>query len=144
SLLAQQDTVLMGRVSYEEWAGYWPTSTDEPFASYINNVRKYVVTSSTEPLAWQNATRLEGDLVTAVTALKHQSGGNIGVTASPTLALSLLELGLLDMLQLTVHPVIAGKGRRFFKDNAPLQRLTLIESKTTPSGVAILSYAPRK
>jgi dihydrofolate reductase len=143
SLLAQQDTVLMGRVTYDDWAGYWPTATDEPFASYINNIPKFVVTSRTEPLTWQNSTRLEGDLTTAITALKQQPGNNIGVTGSPTLVLSLLELGLLDMLQLTLHPVVAGKGRRLFKDNGLLQRLELLESKTTPSGVAILNYGLR-
>lgn len=142
SQIALQDAVLLGRVSYEEWAGYWPTSTDEPFATFINNVPKYVISSQLHKVEWKNSTLLKGDLVKAVTGLKQQPGKNIGVQASPTLVASLLEHDLLDELRLYVHPVVAHRGRRLFGESGSLKRLKLVESKTSGSGVIALVYQP--
>jgi dihydrofolate reductase len=144
SQLALQDAVLLGRVSYEEWAGYWPTSNDEPFATYINNTPKYVVSNTLDKVEWKNSTLLKGDLVENVTRLKQQPGKNIAVNASPTLVRSLLAHDLLDELRLTLHPVVVGKGKRLFQDGDEQKSLTLVESKTTKSGVAILAYQPVK
>jgi dihydrofolate reductase len=142
--LAEQDAVLLGRVTYQEWADYWPTSTDEPFASYINNVPKYVVSTTLDNVdAWQGSTLIKGDLAAEIGRLKQQPGKNIGVAGSPTLAESLLHQDLLDTLTLLVHPVVAGKGKRLFKDGAGLRRLKLVDSTITPTGVAILTYQPR-
>jgi dihydrofolate reductase len=134
------DTVLLGRVSYEEWAGYWPTSTDEPFASFINKVPKHVVTSRLEKADWQNTTLIKGDLTEAITRLKGQPGKNIGVNASPTLVASLVELDLLDELRLYVYPVIVGKGRQLFANGPKMKHLKLVETHTTGSGVVALVY----
>lgn len=142
--LAAIDTVLMGRVTYQEWAGYWPTSTDEPFASFINNIPKYVVSTTLDKVEWQNSTLIKGDLTTEINKLKQQEGKNIGVTGSPTLVRSLLQADLLDALHLQIHPVVANKGKRLFKDGDALKRLKLVNNRTTGSGVLMVTYEPIK
>jgi dihydrofolate reductase len=143
SQLDAQDAVLLGRVTYQEWASYWPTSTDEPFASYINNAPKYVVsTTLEEPLEWQNSTLIKGNVAEEIDKLKQQPGKNIGVAGSSTLVESLLQDDLLDELTLMVHPVVAGAGKRLFEDGRALKRLKLVDSKTTSTGVSILTYQP--
>ncbi len=143
AFLTETDTVLLGRVTYQDWADYWPTSTDEPFASFINNTPKYVVSTTLDKVEWQNSTLLKGNLTEEITSLKQQPGRNIGVTGSPTLVRSLLQNDLLDELTLMVHPVVVGGGKRLFKDSSDLKRLKLIRSKTTSTGVALLTYQPR-
>lgn len=142
SQMAAQDTILLGQVTYQEWASYWPTSTDEPFASYVNNTPKYVVSTSLEEVEWQNSTLIKGDVAEEIARLKQQPGKNIGVAGSPTLVESLLQDDLLDELKLMVHPVVAGSGKCLFKDGRALKRLKLVDSKTTSTGVLILTYQP--
>jgi dihydrofolate reductase len=145
AVLAAQDAVLLGRVTYQEWADYWPTSTDEPFASYINNSPKYVVSTTLDNVdAWQNSTLIKGNLAAEIGRLKQQPGKNIGVAGSSTLVQSLIQNDLLDELKLMIHPVVVGKGKRLFKDGADLKRLQLVDSTITPTGVAILTYQPRQ
>jgi len=141
--VAGTDTVLLGRVTYQEWASYWPMSTDEPFASFINSTPKYVIsTTLEEPLEWQNSTLIRGNVAEAITELKQQPGKNIAVEGSSTLAESLLQYDLLDELTLMVHPVVAGSGKRLFRDGGALKRMQQVDSKTTGTGVAILTYRP--
>lgn len=144
SQIAAQDAVLLGRVTYQEWASYWPTSTDEPFASYINSTPKYVVSTSLNKVEWQNSTLIKGNVAEGIARLKRQPGKNIGVAGSPTLVESLLQNDLLDELKLMVHPVVAGSGKRLFKDGRALKRLKLVDSKTTGTGVSILTYQPAR
>jgi dihydrofolate reductase len=141
--LATEDAVLLGRVTYQEWAGYWPTSTDEPYASHINSVPKYVVSTTLDKVEWKNSTLIKGNLAEEIARLKQQPGKNIGVAGSPTLVQSLLQNDLLDELTLMIHPVVAGKGKRLFKDGSDLKRLKLANSTITSTGVAILTYQPR-
>ena len=142
--IAAEDTILLGRVTYQDWAPYWPTSTDEPYASHINNTPKYVVSTTLDKVEWQNSTLLKGNLTEAITRLKQQPGKNIGVAGSPTLVQSLLQSDLLDELTLMVHPVVVGRGKRLFKDGGDLKRLKLVDTKTTSTGVVILTYQPNK
>ena len=121
----------------------WPTSTDEPYASHINNTPKLVVSTTLDKVEWQNSTLVKANLAQEIARLKQQPGKNIGVAGSPTLVYSLLQNDLLDELILMVHPVIAGSGKRLFRDGGDLKRLRLVDSKTTGSGVAILTYQPR-
>ena len=144
SHIAAEDTILLGRVTYQEWAPYWPTSTDEPYASHINNTPKYVVSTTLNKVEWKNSTLIKGNLAEAIARLKQQPGKNIGVAGSPTLVRSLLQNDLLDELILMVHPVVVGSGKRLFKDGDNLKRLNLEDSKTTRTGVVILTYQPRK
>lgn len=145
--VAEEDALLLGRVTYQEWKDYWPTSTNEPFASHINGAPKYVASTSLTAVPWgtrDNATLLQGDLADAVTALKRAPGKNIGVHGSPSLVESLLQADVLDLLRLEVYPVIAGTGARLFKQAPGPRRLDLIDSKTTTNGVVILTYRPRR
>jgi dihydrofolate reductase len=147
SHIAREDTVLLGRVTYQEWTHFWPNSTLEPYASHINNTPKYVVSRTLDKVEWgkwNNATLIKGNLAKEIARLKQQPGKNIGVAGSPTLVRSLLQDGLIDELLLMVHPVIVGSGKRLFKDGEALQRLKLVDSKTTRTGVALLTYQPAR
>jgi len=139
-----EDAVLLGRITYQEWAAYWPTSTDEPFASYINSLPKYVVSTTLDRVEWKNSTLIKGSLAGEITRLKQQPGKNIGVAGSPTLVQSLLQNDLLDELTLMLHPVVVGSGKHLFKNGSDLKRLKLIGSQITATGVAILTYQPKK
>jgi dihydrofolate reductase len=139
------DTILLGRVTYQDWAPYWPTSTDEPYASHINTTPKYVISTTLDTVEWgryQTINLIKGNLADEIGRLKQQSGKNIGTAGSPTLARSLLQAGLLDELTLMIHPVVVGKGKRLFEGEEALQRMKLVESTITKSGVAILTYQP--
>lgn len=141
--VAQEDAMLLGRVTYQEWADYWPNSTDEPFASHINSVPKYVVSKKLEMAPWGkigNATLLKGSLVEEITNLKRQPGRNIGVHGSPTLIESLFQADLLDELRLEIYPVVASSGARLFHEGRSIKQLRLADSKITENGVAILTY----
>ena len=141
--LAHEDTVLLGRRTYEEWAPYWPTSNNEPYASHINNTPKYVFSTTLGAVGWQNSTLVSGNPAGAIQQLKEQPGQNIGVAGSPTLVRWLLLNDLLDELTLMIHPVVAGTGRRLFPEDGEVKRLQLVEAKPTNSGVLIATYHPR-
>ncbi|MBI4786811.1 MAG: dihydrofolate reductase [Chloroflexi bacterium] len=142
SHIAAEDAILLGRVTYQEWAPYWPTSSDEPYASHINNTTKYVVSTTLDKVEWKNSTLIKKNLAQEIGKLRQQPGKNIGVAGSPTLARFLLQNDLLDELILMVHPVVVGSGKRLFKDGDGLKRMKLVSSKTTRTGVAILTYQP--
>jgi dihydrofolate reductase len=137
--IAAEDTVLLGRRTFDQWAGFWPTSDIEPFASFINGVQKFVVTSSPLGQTWANSTVVKGPLPEFVRTLKEKPGGDIGVHGSIQLTQSLLQAGLIDELQLVVAPAIKGQGRKLF-DKGPPRRLTLTRSVTSPNGYLILDY----
>ena len=142
-----EDAIFMGRVTYQDFAPFWPTSTAEPFASHINNTPKYVVSTTLDEVEWGNwdkPTLIKGNLGKEINKLKQQSGKNIGVSGSPTLVRSLLRDNLLDELKLMIHPVIVGNGKRLFKEEGDLKKLQLVDSKVTSKGVVILTYQPAK
>jgi dihydrofolate reductase len=145
-MLARIDTVLLGRVGYQEWAGYWPSApADDPFAQFINPVQKFVASRTlTGGLEWKNSQLMDMDLEDFVRALKETDGGDISICASISLVRQLLFAGLLDELTLTMHPVVAGKGRHLFTPEDPTTRLTLQDSTITSKGNAILRYALRE
>lgn len=142
--LEEQDAVVLGRVTFEEWAGYWPTSTDEPFASWINSTPKYIASTTLASVDhWANSTLIAGSVTDFIADLKQQDGGTIGTAGSPTLVRSLIEHGLVDELMLMISPVVAGGGRkRLFPDNAPLTKFELVEAQPTSSGTVIATYRP--
>lgn len=142
-MMAGMDTALLGRVTYEEWAGYWPNATaDEDYATFINNTPKHVASTTLKQLDWQNSILIPGNVAEYVARLKEQPGGTIGIQGSPTLVRYLVAADLVDELTLAVHPVIAGRGNRLFPGGEELKRLALIDSRITASGVAILTYRP--
>jgi dihydrofolate reductase len=138
-LIATQDTVLLGRRTYDEWVGFWPTSEIEPFASFINTVPKFVATSTTLSPTWANSTVIDTDLAAFVMELKQQPGGDIGVHGSISLTRSLLDMGLIDELRLCVAPVLQIKGHKLF-DAKTARQLTLTGHAATPSGYLLLDY----
>jgi dihydrofolate reductase len=143
--MAAADAMLLGRVTYEEFASYWPgvSSEDQPFAEYMNNTPKYVVSRTLEePLEWNNSTLIKGNVAEEISRLKRQPGKNIGITGSVTLVQSLLQEDLLDELALMIHPVIVRSGKRLFKEGGDPKGLKLVDSKTFSTGVVYLTYQP--
>lgn len=138
-VIASQDTVLLGRRTYDEWAGFWPSSDIEPFAGFINAVEKFVVTSAPLTRTWSNTTVVDGDLVEFVTELKQRPGNDIGVAGSITLVQSLLGAGLVDELWLVVAPALQIRGRKLFDKVLPT-RLSLIRHVAYPAGYLLLVY----
>jgi dihydrofolate reductase len=139
-VIESQDVVLLGRGMYDEWSHYWPTSNEQPFADFINGVRKYVITSSPLEKGWHNAEAVAGPIQGVVAGLKAQAGGDIGVHGSITLAQSLLAADLVDEIQLLVGPAIGFSGRRLFPTVDSTRRLELLHARATPSGSLILAY----
>src|ERR1700689_4741306 len=103
-VIGTQDAVLLGRRTYDEWAGFWPTSDIEPFASFINGVEKFVVTGTTPEATWANTRVVDGGLVEFVTELRQRPGADIGLHGSIALTQSLLEQGLVDEMRLLFSP----------------------------------------
>src|SRR5262249_25144899 len=114
----------------------------EPFATFINDVAKYVATSAPLGRQWHNATAIEGGLVQFVQNLKHSSGGDIGVHASISVAQALLAADAIDEVRLVVAPAIAGRGRRLL-DGLPPIRLESLRSATSPTGTCLPTIASR-
>ena len=142
NVINAQDAVLLGRVTYQEWAAYWITASDElPFKAFINNVPKYVVSTTLNNVdIWQPATLINGNVFHEIAELKKLPGKNIGAHGSITLIRSLLQHGLLDELSLVVFPVLAVRGRHLLTDENSLKRLRLVSSKPTSTGALILNY----
>lgn|SRR5262245_47737684 len=139
-VIGAQDTVLLGRTTYNGWAEFWPSSDHQPFASFINSVPKRVATSTPLETEWGGASTIDEPLADFVRDLKAQSGSDIGVHGSISVAQSLLLAGLVDELRLVIAPVVAGGGRRLFVETEHLQRLELLRSVSTPSGALLADY----
>ena len=139
AVIAAQDSVILGRRSYEEWAEYWPGSDIEPFATFINGVAKYVATSTPLNRQWAHTTAVDGDLVEFVRELRNQPGADIGVHASISVAQALFAAGVVDELRLVIAPTIAGSGRRLLH-GLPATRLEPIRSTTSPTGYLLVDY----
>jgi dihydrofolate reductase len=138
------DALLLGRQTFEDFRGFWPERTDDTtgVTEELNQVQKYVVSSTMTDAQWQNSTVLAADWLAEVRTLKEQDGQEIGVTGSITLCHALIEAGLVDEYRLFVYPAVQGSGRRLFPDRFEAPRLTLLEARAFPSGVALLRYAP--
>ena len=139
AVIGTQDAVILGRRSYDEWARFWPSSDIEPFATFINGVRKHVATSTPLDRDWANTTTIDGGLVEFVRELREQDGADIGVHASISVAQALLAAGLVDELRLVIEPVIAGGGRRLL-DGLSSIPLELIRSEISPGGHLLVDY----
>lgn len=145
TMMQTVDTAILGRVSYEEWAGYWPNATqDEGFAAFINGLPKFVASRTLlGDLEWQNSEVIQGPLEDFVEKLKATEGGDINVFGSISVVRQLLLAGLLDSLKLMIHPVMAGTGKHLFEQGGPTTRLELHDSQRTSKGNMILTYGLR-
>jgi dihydrofolate reductase len=135
--------VVIGRKLWQEWSQYWP-GADDPFGSFINPVKKHVVTSTLGgDLGW-NSVVAGGDPMAYVQELQREGEGDISVVGGVDTVRSLFLAGVVDALTLTIHPAATNEGRRLFDESVPLTRLTLLEGTTTSSGNAVLTYALRR
>jgi dihydrofolate reductase len=136
------DAFLLGRVTYEVFAGFWPTQTHNEFgvADKYNHAPKYVVSTTLQKADWNNSILIQSNVLEEIRRLKQQPGGTIGIIGSAKLVHSLLDAGLVDEIQVLLHPVVLGKGVRLFADGGRPAPMKLTDSQILPNGVVYLSY----
>jgi dihydrofolate reductase len=144
SQMAEADAMLLGRVTWQEFASYWPHNPDADGAEFMNPVQKYVVSTTLDNVdAWQNSTLVDGtNFVAEIQRLKNSPGKQINVTGSARLVQSLLRENLLDELRLLVHPIVIGGGKRLLEGDTGKHPLKLVDSQTFETGVLYLTYQP--
>jgi dihydrofolate reductase len=144
--LIASDSLLLGRVTYEIFAAYWPKAKDDVgFANKMNSMAKHVVSTTLKKVDWNNSKLIKTNVAEEVRKLKQQPGGDILVYGSAKLVNTLLQHGLVDELRLMLYPVVLGSGKRLFDDKAEsMKMLKLADSKTFPSGIVLLSYHQAK
>jgi len=144
--LAETEALLLGRKTYEIFASYWPTATEDPeVASKFNSIPKYVASTTLKQADWKGTSIIRGNLPQEVAKAQQQGGsGVLAVIGSGKLAQSLMKENLVEEYRLWIHPIILGTGKRLFSGGVVPANLTLIDSRTTPAGVSILTYRPEK
>ncbi len=151
-LVSSADTLLLGRVTYQSFAGSWPHVPDSPnasedekvYARKLNAMRKLVFSRTLERVEWNNSTLVKEVIPEDIENMKHEPGRDMVIYGSASLVRTLTNLGLIDEYQLLVHPVILGSGKPLFQDIKDQVKLNLVNTKTHPSGVVVLSYQPRE
>jgi dihydrofolate reductase len=135
--------LLLGRNTYDIFAAYWPNATDDPIGDTMNGFRKYVASRTlTEPLSWQNSTLLKDNVADEVARLKESEAKDLLVFGSGDLVQTLIANSLVDEFRLAIHPIVIGKGKRLFRDEAAGGKLRLVDSKVSSTGVMLLTYVP--
>ncbi len=134
------DALLLGRVTYQGFAAAWPQSKDEG-APYFNSVRKYVISTTLDTVAWNNSMLIKDNIVAEIAKLKQQDGKDLIVHGSATLVQTLMRHDLVDCYRLLVYPLVLGKGKRLFQEGSTAT-LKLVEARSFSSGVAALIYEP--
>jgi len=145
--IAEMGALVLGRRTYEIFAGYWPNAPEEvaAVAEPFNRLPKYVAsTTLTEPLAWNNSSLLLPDVATALRALKQEDGRDLHVVGSPQLVRSLLTDDLVDELRLTIDPLVLGGGKRIFPEDGELRRFRLSEHEVTTDGALLTTYSRQR
>ncbi|WP_418955463.1 dihydrofolate reductase family protein [Streptomyces tritici] len=148
AVLGRADTLILGRRTYDSFAGAWPEreaagGEDAPFAKLLGDARKIVVSRQRLAFTWRNSELLRGELVAAARALKAEPGETrIAISGSVSVVRQLLAAGVLDELNLLVHPVVVGKGLRLFEESETPVPLRLLSSRAFGTGVLDLVYAP--
>lgn len=139
---ANMGALLFGRWTYEMFYDYWPNQTDNPFTAFLNDIPKYVVsTTLDEPLAWSNSTLITGDARSTLQKLKDAYDKDVVVFGSGLLVQSLLRWNLMDELTLLIHPIVLGSGRRLLGTDR-VATLLLSNVKATNNGVVVVTYQP--
>lgn len=141
-VIEDQDTVLLGRRTYDDWAAHWPTSDMQPFADFINTTPKVVFSAAAPECIWTATTHTAEPAAAYVADLKRGPGGDIGIHGSISLAQSLLREQLVDELHLVVAPSLAGRGRRLFAPDGEVQRFELVDTDRS-GGCLLLHYRRR-
>lgn len=132
--------LLIGRRTYDEWSGFWPTAGDFPMANAINTATKYVATHRPESLAWGPAKPLAGDILGELVKLKSTPGPDLVVSGSISLTSLLLDAGLADELILIVYPVLLGRGKRILSEHYAARKFEFLNAQSTPAGVLLNRY----
>lgn len=143
SQMAEADAMLLGRVTYQEFAdAFAGAGDDNPMAAQMTNTPKFVVSTTLDAVEWRNSTLIKGNVVEEITKLKQQPGKHILISGSATLVRSLLRANVLDELRLLIHPIVVGSGKRLFEDEGYQVPLKLVDAKTFGTGVLYLTYEP--
>ncbi len=151
-LVSEADTLLLGRVTYQSFAGSWPHVPDSPTASEgekayarkLNAMRKLVFSRTLESAEWNNSTLVKEVVAEDIEKLKQEPGRDMVIYGSASLVRTLTNLGLIDEYQILVHPVLLGSGKPLFQDIKDQVKLKLVQTRTHPSGVVVLYYQLRK
>lgn len=134
---------LFGRRTYELLAGYWPNARDDQqaIASPLNEQPKYVATTTlSDPLDWENARVIQGNVPDAVRALKAEGGGDLHIVGSSRLTQALVQHGLVDVFRVMIIPIVLGGGKRFLPDDGVKRPLRLVDSQVTTTGAILATY----
>jgi len=142
SQFERADALLLGRRTWEIWAPYWPNHDDNPVGHAINVLPKHVPSTTLKDATWQNTHVIEGDVAKAVRELKAKPGRELQVHGSGVLLRWLLERDLVDELNLRIYPIVVGDGLRLFPERGETHDLELVESRSTSTGVTLLTYRP--
>jgi dihydrofolate reductase len=137
--MGRDGSILLGRRTYEDFAGWWPKQTDNPFTPVLDAAHKYVASRTLTTARWNNTTILSGDVTEAVAQLRQ--AGDLTILGSGELIRSLIGHGLIDVWMLMIHPRVLGTGQRLFAADGPPAALRLTDSVTTTTGVVIATYA---
>lgn len=132
--------LLLGRSTYDAWAGYWPNAGDFPMANAINGATKYVATHRPDSLEWGPFGNLGEDVIAGIRDLKSTDGPDLIIWGSSTLTAVLLNQGLVDDLVLVVSPVLLGRGKRLFTDKFDACELEFVSTMTSPTGLLVNNY----
>jgi dihydrofolate reductase len=141
-MMSAEFDLLLGRRTYETFAGYWPHAGDNPIANAFNKATKYVVTNSRDKFDWVVTRGLKGDAIDKVRRLRASDGPELHLWGSHQLLQTLIGAELVDEFRLLVYPVVLGQGKRLFEKGVPSRGLTLVESRSTPKGVLFTTYRP--
>jgi len=142
-VFASAGALLFGRRTYDDFFNVWPKHVDSLFTPWLNNIQKYVVsTTLKEPLPWVNSRLLKGNAAEAVAALKRELAKDMLILGSGALVGALMRDNLVDEWVLLMHPLVLGSGRRLFAGDIPRTALSLVNSTATPNGVLIATFHP--
>ncbi len=145
SNMAASDAMLLGRVTYEAFAAFWPNvPEDDPFSNFMNNQTKYVVSTTLAKAEWKNSHLIQGDVVAELTKIKQEPGKDISIVGSGTLTRSLIKAGLVDELQLMLCPVVLGEGKRLFDNVDYTKSMQVLEVRAFDSGMTYFRLQPEK
>jgi dihydrofolate reductase len=141
-IIAGEFDMLLGRRTYEIFAAYWPNQGAHPIAKAFNKATKYVVTRSLDRFDWEKSQRIDGDVVEKVRQLKASDGPALHVWGSSELLQTLIGADFVDEYRTWIFPVVLGEGKRLFENGVPPRGLTLVDTRSTPSGVLVNTYHP--